>query len=261
MKVFYTISPLLLLLPVTLTLPLHSANNAEADKRQTLQDKRQHEVRPYNILAPTINSNEDVHDLELNSRDVSTGQGTSEDSEPASILLPHGKLSHHHHHQPNEQNVGGGVTNSKLTNSPAHAQSDSSVMPAVAPQPMAGPSPGQSPPPAPGTVPDPNVGGPPHQDLPPRQLAGRSDPSVPIPDKATPKHCPPYPHKLASHPHVDHTGLKCSKPPNYRPAALGNGAVNMGHGPVVPGRPWTAAADSGSSAQVSTASTRQFKHH
>jgi len=259
MKVFYTISPLLVLLPVILALPLQSASNAEADKRQTLQDKRQHEGRAYNVLAPTIDSNEDVHILELNSHDVATEQDTSGNPEPACIPLPHGKVSYHHHHQPNKQKVGGGVTNSNQTNSPAHAQSNSTVMPAVAPQPMAGPSPGQSPPPAPGTVPDPNNGGPPHQDLPPRQLAGRSDPPVPIPDNATPNYCPPRPHKLADHTHVNHTRPKGSKRPNYRPAALGS--VALGHGPVVPGQPWPAASDSGSSAQVSTASTRQVKHH
>ena len=182
MKVFYTISPLFLLLPLSLALPLQSASNAEVDKHQTLQARRLQERSADNELAPR--------------NEVATEYETSEESEPDCDDLPHKKVFHH---RPNKLKAGGEVTNSDQTNSPAHAQSNSTVMPAVAPQPMTGPSPDQSPPASPG--------------------------------------------KAA---------------PNYRPAVLGSVALQMGHGPVVPGHPWTAASDSGSSSLVSKFSTRQI---
>lgn len=254
MKVFYNLPPLLLLLPRTLALPLISANNAEVDQHQSLQDKHELEDRAYDERAPTIVSNADVHDFELSEREVSTGKDASGDSEPDCIPPPHAKVSHHH--QPNKQKVGGGVTNSNQTNSPAHAQSNSTVMPAVAPQPMANASPGQSPP---------NYGGPAHQDLPPRQLAGRSASPAPVPDDGKPKYCAPHPKKLANHTHVNHTHVNHAhvnhahvnhtqvhnNVPNYRPAGLGSVTPAMGHGPVVPGQPWT----------VSKAYTQQIHHY
>jgi len=185
MKVFYTISPLLLLLPVALALPLHSVSNAEAVQHQTLKAKRLHEDSANNVLARR--------------NEVSTGYETSEKLEPDCDDLPHKKVFHH---RPNKLKAGGGVPNSNQNNSPADAQWNSTVMPAVAPQPMTGPSPGQSPPAPPG--------------------------------------------KAA---------------PNYRPAVLGSVALHMGHGPVVPGHPWTAPSETGSPPPVSKSSTRQFQQY
>lgn len=214
MKVSYTISSLLLLLPLTSALPLLSENTVEADRHQTTQAKRQHDRSANNILAPSIDSNKDVHDLESNRQagapnryfeDATSGdrqkrQATTgyEKLEPVCPPPPHKSKLHHRpnkqefHRGPNKQKVGGGVTNNNQTNSPAHAQSDSTVMPAVAPQPMGGSSTSQAPPPAAGTIPDPNYGGPPHADLPPRQLPGRHAPPAPEPNDAMSKRMPTY---------------------------------------------------------------------
>lgn len=214
MKLSYTISSLFLLLPLTFALPLLSENTVEAARHQTIPAKRQHDGSANNILVPSIDSNKDVHDLELNRRagapnryyeDGPSGnrqkrQATTgyEKLEPACPPQPHkSKLQHRpnkqeFHHGPNKQKVGGGVTNDNQTNSPAHAQSNSTVMPAAAPQPMAGSSTSQAPPPAAGTIPDPNYGGPPHADLPSRQLAGRHAPPAPEPHDAMSKRTPTY---------------------------------------------------------------------
>ena len=257
MKVSYLISSLFLLLPVILALPYQPANNAEGDKYRALQVKRQHDGSAYNVLASTIDSDKDIHDSGLNRQkgaatghygDERSGTQKREESTKQEIHEHQNPACHHRpykqglHHQQSKHKSGAGVTNSNQTNSPAHAQANANVMPAVAPQPMAGSSTGQAPPPAPGTMPDPNSGGPPHQDLPPRQLAGRSDPPGPVPSNSTGKHCHAHPQKYVNHALPKNAGW-----PNYRPAALGGVAPQMGHGPVVPGRPWTPASGDGPS--------------
>ena len=313
MKASYAVSPLLLLLPVAIALPLLPANNIEAGRLETLQAKRQHEGSAYNVLAPTIDSNKAFHDLQLNrqtggavghdqdgtswtqqKREAPTDRETYENPEAGWHHWPHKPLPHHH--RPNNNKVGGEVTNSTGLNSPAHAQTSSNVMPAVAPQPMAGSSTGQAPQPAPGTIPSPNDGGPPHRDLRPRELSerqgapvpdikiamkedfppkwkpwtpksargsylaspipapdsnlrrsdgGSSNPPIAIPDASAGKNWSPQKVKLANHTHVNDEWPKGAARPNFRPASLGGITPLMGHGPVVPGKPWTPASDSG----------------
>lgn len=288
------LSPLLLLPPATLALPLHppatltlplqTSTHSAAKGYHNAQAKRQVQDSRYQVLNPVYDPTKDERDsavhiqagTQLASGDSSTHKKRdAEEKDPIPYLV----------HYPHKPEIGEKVSHHNTTDSPAHAEKDTNVMPPTAPMPMA--------------TSDASGDGPPHRPIAegqvetrslndevqtsneapqPRAYPASSQVSENTPDLVTGIAGRPFGFKGAairrSVPPLPnpHTPSKKNFPPRntilpnlkpqagsprqpslpesprgrnpFRPAGI---AINpsMGHGPVVPGKPWGPIASKG----------------